>query len=237
MKINGDPVKPINDVVEITSLIIIEGDERKFIHKSVQEFHAALFVKALPDESAARFYTAMQDQWRGWMEELKFLQTIDAARCSSGFVIPSIRKLLNIQQKGDSFIPTDSVRQKIFGDDEVEFGENGNRIEIRVGNFSLHYKCGLSSMFINDQLKDGDWRDKYIQALLRPDPPGNGGKAQKFKVSELLSLPTFKSHLVPVFDEALADVFARLKAAEELVDRVSTQSSILDSLFTEGNRT
>src|SRR5713101_1893212 len=72
--------KALADIVDITCMILADGDEARFIHKSVQEYHAALFIKRQPDDSATAFYAAMDRRWNSWAQELRFLSTIDRYR-------------------------------------------------------------------------------------------------------------------------------------------------------------
>jgi hypothetical protein len=93
----GDAELALKDIVEITCLIQIEGDNWKFVHKSVQEYHAALFIKQQPDEIASRFYASMQKEanWSRWGEELEFLSEMDKYRYLKMFRIPIKRKIWN----------------------------------------------------------------------------------------------------------------------------------------------
>ena len=72
--------KVIEDIVKITCLIIRDGQEARFIHKSVQEYHAAVFIRDQPEKSGAAFYAAMVTRWTAWKQELKFLSVIDRYR-------------------------------------------------------------------------------------------------------------------------------------------------------------
>src|SRR6478609_2583694 len=67
LKIDEPPDRPIDDIRRITCLLLADGrDEYRFLHKSVQEFHAASFVRDQPDTLASDFYSAMQRRWSDW---------------------------------------------------------------------------------------------------------------------------------------------------------------------------
>jgi hypothetical protein len=86
----------VEDIIGITCLILFDGSEAKFVHKSVQEFHAACFVHELQDSSAQRFYQAMRADldssglWTKWKEELEFLSSLDRIRYLKLFLIPDL---------------------------------------------------------------------------------------------------------------------------------------------------
>lgn len=91
------PDRVIDDIVDITCLILEESDECRFVHKSVQEFHAACFVKNQPDPTAVNFYEAMKERWDIWQNELVFLSWIDKYRYLKWFHIPEVRRALNLK--------------------------------------------------------------------------------------------------------------------------------------------
>lgn len=82
------------DIVEITCLILKEGDDMRFIHKSVQEHHAAQWIKGRSDDLAEKFYTAMHQRWEQWSQELRFLAIIDKYRFAKWFFVPAASALL-----------------------------------------------------------------------------------------------------------------------------------------------
>lgn len=98
-KINEDPDNYIKDVKKVTCLILEEGNEYRFIHKSVQEYYAASFIKNRPENIARRFYEAcltyrVAAQWR---EVLEFLAEIDRYRYSKYYLLPLCRKWLAVE--------------------------------------------------------------------------------------------------------------------------------------------
>jgi hypothetical protein len=72
----------LDDAVNITGLIVQEGGEYQFVHKSIVEYHAASCVKRLSDRNAKRFYSRMRvgGKWIWWEEVLRFLMVIDRVR-------------------------------------------------------------------------------------------------------------------------------------------------------------
>ena len=86
----------INDVCKVTCLLIEESNHYSFIHKSVQEYHAAAFVRSRPEVSATKFYSSIRNgQWHHWKEVLGFLDKIDAYRFNKLYLVPSIEAMLD----------------------------------------------------------------------------------------------------------------------------------------------
>lgn len=90
------PELAVDDVRRITCLILQDGlDEYRFLHKSVQEFHAACFVRDQPDTLANEFYSAMQQRWSEWEQELLFLKSIHQDRYDRYFAIPMLDRVVS----------------------------------------------------------------------------------------------------------------------------------------------
>ncbi len=86
-----------NDIVKITCLVLKDGTLYSFIHKSVQEFYTALYIKNLPDITSSKFYMQMRDDDRKlsfFNQEMRFLINIDHFNFSKEFLIPLLLKYL-----------------------------------------------------------------------------------------------------------------------------------------------
>lgn len=77
----------LNDILKITCLIIKDGVEHRFLHKTIQEYHVASYIQRQPQEFAENFYSEVLeasvedvDRFRSWMQELRFLDEIDKHR-------------------------------------------------------------------------------------------------------------------------------------------------------------
>jgi hypothetical protein len=85
-----EPCEPshfIHDIVKISCLILEEGLEYHFIHKSVREFYSARFVKNRNEEFSRAFYHNLAEKLAySWMQELIFLSQIDKYRFNLYFL-------------------------------------------------------------------------------------------------------------------------------------------------------
>jgi len=144
IRIVGQPCdvdKVLDDIIHITCLILTEGDNCTFVHKSVQEYHSALFVSTHPDESALAFYQAVQSKWGLWQQELLFLESIDKLRFIKHFAIPQLQSILGIDGPvPNDWTPTRELILQIFGEDQFTFNRHTgfNSITIRsVGKWPV----------------------------------------------------------------------------------------------------
>ncbi len=84
----------LDDVVRVTNLVLRDGEQYSFIHKSIQEFHSASYIKKIDDEKRSmQFYSEMRnDHWKEWLPELSFLAECDRFRYTKFFLLPEIEE-------------------------------------------------------------------------------------------------------------------------------------------------
>lgn len=76
------------DIVQVACLMLEDGyDEIVFLHKSILEYHAAVFIKASSEDVSERFYGNATKALHIWSEILVFLKYIDTYRYSKYFII------------------------------------------------------------------------------------------------------------------------------------------------------
>ncbi len=94
--------KYIADIVGITCLILKEGEQYRFIHKSVQEYYAACYIHRKPSKVGKKFYDRILEKglYDSWSQELGFLSEIDRYRHSKYYALPAICKVLGILEDG-----------------------------------------------------------------------------------------------------------------------------------------
>lgn len=98
-KFNVDAQKYIQDINKITCLIVYEGKQYRFLHKSIQEYFAASFIKYKPDSVASKFYEKMNSESHKWHQELLYLEEIDKYRFVKYLLVPGCKLFLNINKK------------------------------------------------------------------------------------------------------------------------------------------
>lgn len=100
--------KSLSDVIaqelkSITNLIINDGyNEYRYVHKSIQEFFAASFIRNLPDEKKAGFYKKCTRDYAYasiFKNTLFFLESIDYHNYYEYMFIPAMHEFLSISDK------------------------------------------------------------------------------------------------------------------------------------------
>ncbi len=85
-----------DEIVKTICLMLEEGFELSFIHKSVFEYYSAAFVKRSNEEFAKKLYSTLSGDnlsISGWQLTISFLSYIDEYRYSKYFVLPLLSKI------------------------------------------------------------------------------------------------------------------------------------------------
>lgn len=96
-----------DDIVKVACLMLSDGyDQTTFLHKSILEYHAASFIKALPEDLAEKFYSGVSKDDEKWDQLLEFLRNIDPFKYGKFYVmrhypseIAALSALLESQSK------------------------------------------------------------------------------------------------------------------------------------------
>ncbi|MCC4284363.1 NACHT domain-containing protein [Marinobacter salarius] len=113
----------IDDMTKVTCLMIEEGLQLFFIHKSVQEFFSAKFIKNLPEKTSKSVYEKIQRKFGSWVQEAKFLISIDTYRSLKYLFIPLSKQFLekyNSQDEVEAYLNSCKVTLERAPVDEQE---------------------------------------------------------------------------------------------------------------------
>lgn len=81
------------EVMDRTSLIIKDGNDYTFIHKTIVEFHAAVYISSLSEDKRKSFYSKLQDDFNPkYINVIKYLRDIDSICISRFFIQPLIER-------------------------------------------------------------------------------------------------------------------------------------------------
>ncbi|MEJ2075777.1 MAG: hypothetical protein P8X79_20205 [Reinekea sp.] len=85
----------LNELCKITCLVLKDGFNYSYLHKSIQEYHASCFVSKLPTNRKIEFYHHIlkKDNWKIWAEHIEHLIELDEYEISKNFLLPSIKLL------------------------------------------------------------------------------------------------------------------------------------------------
>jgi hypothetical protein len=128
------------DITRIACLLQREGEKTNFVHKSIQEFFAASFIRRANDSFAKRFYELQRHTVRRWIQEQSFLIQIDPYRYAKYFFMPeieSVEKYCDISFAGDT--PTASREMMTLLTEECSLQISVDEDGELDSNLSLNY--------------------------------------------------------------------------------------------------
>lgn len=178
-----DSEKVLNDFISITCLLLREGSECKFIHKSVQEYYAAVFISSIPEFQSIKFYKAMQKNWRTWQQELGFLTLIDTYRFNKFFWIDQLKTALKIKNSESFTHNLDQLYKKlpeIFENAKVTYkvtGPKGTNLTAHTGhqgdeNYARHIVAEFfpKAPYFDEEVAEAYRRGVFNHKLDRSTP-------------------------------------------------------------------
>lgn len=194
----------ITDISDVTCLIISEGDEWRFIHKSIQEYFTASYIRRVPENNAKKIYSELVKKYRqDWVAEIKFLSEIDEYRYAKYFFIPCVKKIVGNSSNFDGEPPkiTMSLVKSVLGSYKVTFHVDRDKLIKAQVSFDddiatpLHEIVMLCSSFLLQQItktklieptKDGLSEDVYIsyESDLNKIMADSKAKKSAFKFTE-----------------------------------------------------
>lgn len=242
----GDVEKMIDDIVEITCLVIRDGEEYRFIHRSVQEYHAALFIKGQPDIAAEKFYRGVPVIWEWWDQELRFLENIDRYRYTKHFLLPALETLAAAISDGE-LSTSDAIA--VFGDDYLGFhmGESDtaaslfmvsgarNRPLAKVGGRMAYIKCLITvrrdelpeRIFVNPSELPEDLRPSPDASIWK-QPGEENGEQKAVLVKDILSLDSTGERFRVGCEKNLKPLVEELKKARKYIAHVESNTHVFD---------
>jgi hypothetical protein len=144
-KITVDETKYIEDIIKVTCLVLHEGNDYRFIHKSVQEYYAAAFIKHRSEPVAKRFYEQMivVGLYSQWNQELSFLKEIDKYRFVKYFYLPYSSEILSCKPESIPEKPPKvnlNIAKVIFKDINVglESSKNSRIVFVEYNKYTSH---------------------------------------------------------------------------------------------------
>lgn len=129
----------LHDMTSVASMLLLEGNEYSFVHKSVMEYFSAGCVKSNDNVFAERFYGRMVGLWSGWRQELQFLSSIDRERYLRFFYKDYLCAVLDFYGE---FLDGDFVLydvDDVLGGVNIYFSRGGFLDPVSGGLFSFCY--------------------------------------------------------------------------------------------------
>lgn len=251
VKTAGVEVQPTafkKEVVKTACLMIEEGFDLSFIHKSVAEYHAAAFIRHCSEDVGAQFYQAISGsrQWQGWSQELRFLSEIDRYRYSKFFWIPELvrtqmeRRLADSYTNPNEFLNSSPIHEltKLMilmfdgkGTSMVGVGGYGLRaVALSKGEYSFVW-WWLDSLF--DRLSSSKSGDDLIKrAVLQSGAKASGEERIHMSVAELVQYaPTSAAIVISAFETAKLRLESVLASAQSQVSQETEKVALMANLL------
>lgn len=217
----------LDDISKNLCLIIKDGNNYNFIHRSIQEFFAASFIKNRPENLAEKAYQIISQKAYQYRAEINFLSEIDQYRYYRFLLIPTLENFFSIYKNEEAFINSLYVR--------AETDESLTKVEVEEILYSnslcLFFKNGRKNnsyleLYLNDLLiddSDFDWITSIMTlggfSTFAPKYFLTTQKVKNDKVSKF-----FRNNRKEVHTEIYRQIFNTLKSAKNLVEERDDQS-------------
>lgn len=205
------------DIIQVACLMLEDGyDEIVFLHKSILEYHAAVFIKASSEGVSEKFYANTTKALHTWSEVLVFLKYIDTYRYSKYFIIgyhltelEALKKLL-VERSIDSLV--DYIDARFPGTHIMMNNYSAISYSSRGSEIELPFYQNIFAVLmhtVNKAVSEAD--PKQIQIAIRQTPAFIKGEvSMSFKAAAAnldlsaiwVSLRGVEQNLISLVDEA-----------------------------------
>lgn len=222
--ISAEPIDFINDISNVTCLIINEGDEWRYIHKSIQEYFTASHIRNMPEVKAQKIYSELSKRFRqDWATELTFLSEIDEYRYAKYFFIPCVKKIIGNPSNFDGTPPKVNISQvkAILGSYKIKLSSTDNQI-IKVTIYfddtivsPLHEIVFSCTAFLMRQF-----------ANIKRDVLTTEEKFGELDLTKIISNSRTKADAFRFVESLIAQLYERGRAYETMIK--STEQEVID---------
>jgi hypothetical protein len=228
---NFDTAGALDDIIKGTNLILEDGFNCRFAHKSIQEFYGARFLTAQTEEDVRKFLHARIKAWAPWRQFLEFTEILNKHLFCKHFLAPHIGWAAlddAAKQIETGWSPSIEALDKVFGDDVVSF--RGMSIDAYLPKHeSLFYPFQYLAKRPVWQLMDSLSRLEVDWIGIQPDPSSpalSSASAQEENAPERPPLISFTiAHL-------LRQPAVEGKVRKELVSAIAATVPVILSIYT-----
>lgn len=138
------------DVTETICLMVKDGLDTAFIHKSIQEYYAARFIHTLEDKGQANdiLNAISTENIFDWTSEIQFLEDFKDQTYENVIGVPHAKNLLNeLCLKSKEGIVSPQKFAKFLGSFDVSISRSKETKEIRMASWSFHSKSGAKNRY------------------------------------------------------------------------------------------
>ncbi|WP_374415535.1 NACHT domain-containing NTPase [Klebsiella variicola] len=146
------------DFVDVTCLIQREGYNKYiFIHKSIQEYHAAEFIRNISSDKKTKFYNLImedikQNNYR-YHNTISFLQETDEIDCKKNLVIPLCEHYKIHKWNDMEIVDYKDLFREFFVDSTAQVVINNGNYSVQALNYSTTFMSWIA-FFENEMYYD-----------------------------------------------------------------------------------
>lgn len=242
---DSDPQCFIDDIVNVTCLLLKEGRFLKFIHKSVQEYYSASYISNKQDKWIEHLFSEfIKLGYRDWFEELTYLSSLKPYQYSKFFILPLFKDIFGVKGNFEEYIKQDVRRYvyDIFSNVDIEIATSESLGYARVAKAKFRSK--KMSLFFNFIGEDYnklfrnvkvDWVTfwkyyiledrKAVSSCRRLVRCSTVESLYKYKFSEIYNSGFLKDQNINVLENACRRIIRKACDALELIKKEDHYSS------------
>lgn len=235
----------ISDCVKNTCLIIEEGNDFHFIHKSIREYHAARFIRDADLDLKKKFYNAAISEYVKYKEEVKYLKEIDTYCFDEYFLVKKLKSILDyLKWDGHSIDLTYSFGHECVmhfpkADSQSNYSFNGFLIRANTPFSGCFETLDLSSLGNSSNFKE--IAIEFINNITILDKPENQSSIENIsnnhlsrKTDEIIHIVQLKTMNTKLFEliekhitEKCKDIDLQLRKIEKIIEERKASISMI----------
>lgn len=224
------------DVTETICLMIKDGLDTAFIHKSIQEYYAARFIHTLDDKSQASAILIAINAGNifDWTSEIQFLEDFKDRTYENVIGIPHANNLLNglcLKSKSTRKVSPQKF-MKFLKSFEILIGRSKETKEIRTASWTFHPKAGATNRY-HSEVISSVIHDVMISAPRSSRVDSMSDSLELIQLAELINEEkSFQNTAVSAMQKYCDKLVRRVHAMQ---DRQARQTAGLFSLLNNPN--
>lgn len=234
----------LNDIISITGIILEDCGEYEVIHKTILEFHAALYIKKTNEANAEKFYkniilTNTNTYYSCWHQVLYYLRHVDSYKWLKYYELETI--LLSTNTKNTDIWEYNSVIRHLLEYSEIRFSYSPsddvyyissitvpvaisrlNRIDLKIDLGILIGQRGIDISKHVHKASKINHDDPRMDELIETH---KNSKGYSIETTEALAIAGPKSL---AYQSILMDIKALENYTKQLKSKIATQESSMN---------
>jgi hypothetical protein len=143
------------DVTETICLMVKDGLDTAFIHKSIQEYYAARFIHTLEDKTQAVAILELIEKANifEWISEIQFLEDFKDRTYENSIGIPHANNLINeLCLKSNKTTISPRKLTKFIRQFDISISRSKETKLVRTASWSFQHKSGIKNRYHSDMI-------------------------------------------------------------------------------------